>query len=140
LRNWWNEDWQGKPKYSEKTCPNATLFTTNPTCTARTRTRGAAVGRQLTPRNFSINTLFAKITYRKLKSLLTAWGVFVTRVSFSFYVTSPDATKHRHLYHIAGHVVIERSRFTVPVSFLSHPGLTLAALISGPHSTRLLPT
>jgi hypothetical protein len=22
-RNWWNEDWQGKPKYSEKTCPSA---------------------------------------------------------------------------------------------------------------------
>jgi hypothetical protein len=30
-RNWWNEDWQGKPKYSEKTCPSATLPTTNPT-------------------------------------------------------------------------------------------------------------
>jgi hypothetical protein len=30
-RNWWNEDWQGKPKYSEKTCPSATLSTTNPT-------------------------------------------------------------------------------------------------------------
>jgi hypothetical protein len=29
--NWWNENWQGKPKYSEKTCPSATLFTTNPT-------------------------------------------------------------------------------------------------------------
>jgi hypothetical protein len=27
---WWNE-WQGKPKYSEKTCPDATLSTTNPT-------------------------------------------------------------------------------------------------------------
>jgi hypothetical protein len=27
----WNENWQGKPKYSEKTCPSATLFTTNPT-------------------------------------------------------------------------------------------------------------
>jgi hypothetical protein len=27
----WN-DWQGKPKYSEKTCPSATLSTTNPTC------------------------------------------------------------------------------------------------------------
>jgi hypothetical protein len=26
-----NEDWQGKPKYSEKTCPSATLSTTNPT-------------------------------------------------------------------------------------------------------------
>jgi hypothetical protein len=30
-RIWWNEDWQGKPKYSEKTCPSATLSTTNPT-------------------------------------------------------------------------------------------------------------
>jgi hypothetical protein len=29
--NWWNEDWQGKPKYSEKTCPSATLSTTDPT-------------------------------------------------------------------------------------------------------------
>jgi hypothetical protein len=27
----WNENWQGKPKYSEKTCSSATLFTTNPT-------------------------------------------------------------------------------------------------------------
>jgi hypothetical protein len=27
----WNEDWQGKLKYSEKTCPIATLFTKNPT-------------------------------------------------------------------------------------------------------------
>jgi hypothetical protein len=26
-RNWWNEDWQGKPKYSEKTCSSATLST-----------------------------------------------------------------------------------------------------------------
>jgi hypothetical protein len=31
LWNWWNEDWQGKPKYSEKTCHSATLSTTNPT-------------------------------------------------------------------------------------------------------------
>jgi hypothetical protein len=29
--NWWHEEWQGKPKYSEKTCPRATLSTTNPT-------------------------------------------------------------------------------------------------------------
>jgi hypothetical protein len=26
----WNENWQGKPKYSEKTCPSATSSTTNP--------------------------------------------------------------------------------------------------------------
>jgi hypothetical protein len=29
--NWWNVNWHGKPKYSEKTSPSATLFTTNPT-------------------------------------------------------------------------------------------------------------
>jgi hypothetical protein len=27
----WNANWQGKLKYSEKTCPNASLSTTNPT-------------------------------------------------------------------------------------------------------------
>jgi hypothetical protein len=27
--NWWNENWQVRPKYSEKTCPSATLSTTN---------------------------------------------------------------------------------------------------------------
>jgi hypothetical protein len=30
-RIWWNKDWQGKPEYSEKTCPSAILSTTNPT-------------------------------------------------------------------------------------------------------------
>jgi hypothetical protein len=30
-RNWWNEDWEGKPKYWEKTCLSATLSTTNST-------------------------------------------------------------------------------------------------------------
>jgi hypothetical protein len=30
-RNWWN-DWQGKPKYSEKTCSSASSSTINPTC------------------------------------------------------------------------------------------------------------
>jgi hypothetical protein len=27
----WNENWQGKPKYSEKNCPGPTLSTTDPT-------------------------------------------------------------------------------------------------------------
>jgi hypothetical protein len=38
--------WQGKPKYSEKTCPDATLSTTNLTCQTRARTRAAVVGSQ----------------------------------------------------------------------------------------------
>jgi hypothetical protein len=29
--SWWNENWQGKPKYPEKTCLSATSSTTNPT-------------------------------------------------------------------------------------------------------------
>jgi hypothetical protein len=28
---WCNDNWQGKPKYSEKICPIATFYTTNPT-------------------------------------------------------------------------------------------------------------
>jgi hypothetical protein len=41
-----NGFWQGKPKYSEKTCLDATLSTTNPTCQNRARTGDAAVGSQ----------------------------------------------------------------------------------------------
>jgi hypothetical protein len=32
----WNENWQGKPKYSEKTCLNDILSTTNPPISAET--------------------------------------------------------------------------------------------------------
>jgi hypothetical protein len=28
--NWWNEDWQGKSKYTDKICPSSTFSTTNP--------------------------------------------------------------------------------------------------------------
>jgi hypothetical protein len=31
--SWWNENWQRKLKYLDKTCPNATVSTTNPTWT-----------------------------------------------------------------------------------------------------------
>jgi hypothetical protein len=38
--------WQGKPKYSKKTCPGAILCNTNPSCQTRAQTRAAAVGSQ----------------------------------------------------------------------------------------------
>jgi hypothetical protein len=41
-----NGFWHGKPKYSEKTCLDATLSTTNLTCQTRARTRAAEVGSQ----------------------------------------------------------------------------------------------
>jgi hypothetical protein len=45
--NWWNEDWQGKPKYSEKTFPSATLSTTKSHMTRpRLEPRTAVVGSQ----------------------------------------------------------------------------------------------
>jgi hypothetical protein len=46
---WWmwssrrNENWQGKPKYSEKLCPSVTL-STNPPWLTWARTRATAVG------------------------------------------------------------------------------------------------
>jgi hypothetical protein len=40
----WNENWHRKPKYSEKTCPSATLSTTNPTWLDLGSNRAAAVG------------------------------------------------------------------------------------------------
>jgi hypothetical protein len=45
--NWWNENWQGKPKYSEKICPSATLYTTKSHMTRPgLEPRTAAVGSQ----------------------------------------------------------------------------------------------
>jgi hypothetical protein len=45
-RIWWNDNWQGEQKYSEKTCPSATLSTTNPIWPDRVRTQAATVGSQ----------------------------------------------------------------------------------------------
>jgi hypothetical protein len=45
-RIWWNDNWRGKPKSSEKTCLSATLSTTNPTWPDRARNRAVAVGSQ----------------------------------------------------------------------------------------------
>jgi hypothetical protein len=48
--NSWNEDWQGKPKYSEKTCPRAILSTTNPTWPDPCANTGRRVGKPATNR------------------------------------------------------------------------------------------
>jgi hypothetical protein len=49
-RIWWNEDWQGKPKYSEKTRPSATLPTTNPTWQDPRSNQGRRGGKPATNR------------------------------------------------------------------------------------------
>jgi hypothetical protein len=47
--NRWN-DWQGKLKYSEKTCPSAALSTTNPTCLDLSSNQGRRGGKPTTNR------------------------------------------------------------------------------------------
>jgi hypothetical protein len=61
----WNEDWQGKPKYSEKTCSNATLSTTNPTWLDLWSNPGRRGGKAATNR-LSYGTAFylSKYTYQ----------------------------------------------------------------------------
>jgi hypothetical protein len=49
--NWWNEDWQEKPKYPEKTCPSATLSTTNPHDQKRARIPDRRGGKPATNRS-----------------------------------------------------------------------------------------
>jgi hypothetical protein len=45
-----NEDWQGRPKYSEKTFPGATLSTTNPTWSDSGSNQGRHGGKSATNR------------------------------------------------------------------------------------------
>jgi hypothetical protein len=71
----WNDDWQGKQKYSEKTFPSTTLSTTNPTWPDRARTQAAAVGsRRLTACDmslpFSYHQLQESLNNRKKRELI----------------------------------------------------------------------
>jgi hypothetical protein len=77
-RWWWlwgsqlNENWQGKPKYSEKTCLSATFSTTNPHDLTWARTQFAAMARR---------PLF-----------ITSFSIFI-----SLFPLHPDV--NTHLYH-----------------------------------------
>jgi hypothetical protein len=57
-RIWWNE-WQGKPNYSEKTCPGATLSTTYPTWPGPGLNPGRRGGKPATNR-FSYGAAFSR--------------------------------------------------------------------------------
>jgi hypothetical protein len=48
--NWWNEIWQWRPKYSEKTYPNATLSTTKSHMMTQFRTPDLSSGKPATNR------------------------------------------------------------------------------------------
>jgi hypothetical protein len=73
-RIWWNE-WQGKPKYSENTCPDATLSTTNPTWPVPGLNPGRRGGKPATNR-FSYGAASGK---RYMHPLYTRLGGFHKR-------------------------------------------------------------
>jgi hypothetical protein len=63
IENWWNDEWQGKPKYSEKTCPSDALSTTNPTCCPDANP-GCRGGKPASNR-LSYGTAFTSLTSRQ---------------------------------------------------------------------------
>jgi hypothetical protein len=67
--NWWNVDWQGKPKYSEKTCSSATLSTTNPTWPDPGANPGRHGGKPATNRLSYGAALVCWITHHVVKSI-----------------------------------------------------------------------
>jgi hypothetical protein len=68
--NWWNENWQRKPKYSEKTCRSATLSTTNRTWADLGSNLGHRGGKPATNR-LSYGTWIDCIIPMKLRALIS---------------------------------------------------------------------
>jgi hypothetical protein len=84
LRIWWNEDWQGKPKYSEKTCPSANLSTTNPTWPDPGANPVRRGGKPATYRFCYGATLI------KMRAILTNWETSIARRIKSHNTESED--------------------------------------------------
>jgi hypothetical protein len=69
--NWWNEDWRGKLKYSEKTCPRTTLSTTNPTWPEPGSNRGRRCGKSATNRLSYGAAIYLEVTSVFLETIVT---------------------------------------------------------------------
>jgi hypothetical protein len=77
----WSDNWQGKPKYSEKTCPSATLSTTNPTWPELGSNPGRRGGKPATNR-LSYGTALALCYMYKYNCRFHIWEpVFSTSVN-----------------------------------------------------------
>jgi hypothetical protein len=70
----WNENWQGKPKYSEETCPSANLSTTNPTWPDLGSNLGRSGGKPATNRRVYTESSLTKIE-QQFYQLLFRWNV-----------------------------------------------------------------
>jgi hypothetical protein len=94
--------WGNRSIYSEKTCPSATLSTTNPTWSNRTRTQAAALGSQR----------------------LTAWAMVLPAMTTSFHIPSSTAvTDHpvirRYVVSVVSALLNDRHiKYNINCSFL----------------------
>jgi hypothetical protein len=77
--NWWNEDWQGKQKHSEKTCPNAASSPQIPRDLPRAPTRAVAVGSQR----------------------LTAWAMAWPNITINYARTEPPPSSPSTHYRLS---------------------------------------
>jgi hypothetical protein len=88
-RNWWNENWHRKPKYSEKTCPNATLSTTSRTWPDPGWNPGRRGGKPATNRLSYGAALSHRTLHTYLKNkipLQTRWQSYRLHAIYGLYV------------------------------------------------------
>jgi hypothetical protein len=74
----WNDNWKGKPKYSDKTCPIATFSTTNPTLPDLGSNPGRRGGKPAT-NCLSYSTALVLALLRASRSLAAMFGPTVIR-------------------------------------------------------------
>jgi hypothetical protein len=101
----WNANWQGKPKYSEKTCPSATLSTTNPTWPDAGSNPGRCAGKPATNRPSYGTVLIG--SNRRIGSIITTLNLHFN-ISFvlpsthrsyrSFFRFSAEISYSFHLF------------------------------------------
>jgi hypothetical protein len=117
-RNWWNKDWQGKPKYSEKTYPSATLSTTNPTWLDPGLKPGRRCGKPSTLPLELWSGLYTRITgYNSAQTTLSSSS---TEHCFSTEIPDNSARLSNILSVLARSMSLYDWLFTANRSFLKH--------------------
>jgi hypothetical protein len=80
--SWWNENWRGKPKYSEKAWSSATLstiYSTRPDLESNPDRHGG----MLMTNCLSYDTAFSSVTETCTVLLLLSWLIFDVRIWLS---------------------------------------------------------
>jgi hypothetical protein len=84
--DWWN-NWQGKPKYSEKTCLSTTLSTTNPTWPDPDSNPGRRGGKPTTNHLSYCTALLFRSYYRISQVLIEVYAEKATWLKSVFFLS-----------------------------------------------------